>query len=243
MAATAVILPAAAFVAVGGFDGLFDGLRAIPGGDYMSLTRGMPWTAGIGFILGLLGIGLGYPGQPHVVNRFMALKLGDSSMRRARALGISWAVIVYTGMILLGLCGRVLYPDLTDPEVVLITAANGLLPAVVAGVMIAAVLSAIMSTADSQLLVAASSITHDLQIGGSSATNVLSRSRIVVLLLSIGAVGAALYGSQEIFSRVLFAFSAMGAAFGPLLLVTIWRGPVSARATLAAMSIGFALSV
>jgi len=91
--------------------------------------------------------------------------------------------------------------------------------------------------------VAASSITHDLQIGGSSATNVLSRSRIVVLLLSIGAVGAALYGSQEIFSRVLFAFSAMGAAFGPLLLVTIWRGPVSARATLAAMSIGFALSV
>jgi sodium/proline symporter len=137
----------------------------------------------------------------------------------------------------------VLYPDLADPEVVLITAANGLLPAVMAGVMIAAVLSAIMSTADSQLLVAASSITHDLQIGGSSASNLLSRSRLVVLLLSLGAVGAALYGNQEIFSRVLFAWSAMGAAFGPLILVTVWRGPVPVRAALAAMVAGFTISV
>jgi sodium/proline symporter len=66
---------------------------------------------------------------------------------------------------------------------------------------------------------------------------------VVVVLLGLGAVAGALYGSQEIFSRVLFAFAAMGAAFGPLILVTIWRGPVGARATFAAMSLGFALSV
>jgi sodium/proline symporter len=158
-------------------------------------------------------------------------------------IGIGWAVVVYAGMLLLGLCGRVLYPDLADPEVVLLTAANGLLPAVMAGVMIAAVLSAIMSTADSQLLVAASSITHDLRIGHSGPVSLLARSRVVVLLLSVGAVVAALVGSQDIFSRVLFAWSAMGAAFGPLILVTVWRGPVSAPATLAAMVAGFSLSV
>jgi sodium/proline symporter len=198
---------------------------------------------GLGFILGLLGIGLGYPGQPHVVNRYMAMKLGGPALQRARIIGIGWAVIVYAGMLLLGLCGRVLYPDLTDPEVVLVVAANDLLPAIVAGTMIAAVLSAIMSTADSQLLVAASSITHDLQVGHGGPIGLLTRSRVVVLLLSLGAVGAALYGSQEIFSRVLFAWAAMGAAFGPLLLVTVWRGPVSARATVAAMVLGFGLSV
>lgn len=242
MAATAVILPVLALSAVGGPGALVEGLRA-EGADFMSLSRGLPWAPALGFIAGLLGIGLGYPGQPHVVNRFMALKQGDQTMRRARQIGIGWAVIVYAGMLLLGLCGRVLYPGLEDQEVVLITAANGLLPAVLAGIMIAAVLSAIMSTADSQLLVAASSITHDLGIGQAGRTSLLARSRGVVLLLSLGAVAAALYGSQEIFSRVLFAWSAMGAAFGPLILLAVWRRPVSVPGTLAAMIAGFAISV
>ena len=205
-------------------------------------VSGAAYSWGLG-ALWLFGIGIGYPGQPHVINRYMALKKGRSILRRARVIGIGWAVVVYAGMLLLGLCGRVLYPNLADAEVVLVVAAHGLLPAVVAGVMIAAVLSAIMSTADSQLLVAASSITHDLEIGRSGSWNLLSRSRLVVLLLSSGAVVAALYGSQEIFSRVLFAWAAMGSAFAPLILLTVWRGPVSVRATLAAMTTGFLLSV
>lgn len=86
MAATAVVLPIVALVTVGGFGPLIDGLRALPGEDYLSFTRGWPWTTGIGFILGLLGIGLGYPGQPHVVNRYMAMKL---EIRRCGALAPS----------------------------------------------------------------------------------------------------------------------------------------------------------
>jgi sodium/proline symporter len=93
------------------------------------------------------------------------------------------------------------------------------------------------------LLVAASALTHDLDVGARSGWSLLARSRVVVVLLGAGAVAAALYGSQEIFSRVLFAWAAMAAAFGPLLIVTIWRGPVSGRATLAAMVAGFVLSV
>ena len=243
MVATSVLLPLVALIAVGGPVGLVEGLRNVPGTDYLSLMRGLPFAAGIGFVLGLLGIGIGYPGQPHVVNRYMALKQGHSILRRARVISIGWAVVVYAGMLLLGLCGRVLYPDLADPEVVLIVAANGLLPTVVAGMMIAAVLSAIMSTADSQLLVAASSITHDLELGRAGSWSLLSRSRVVVLFLSVGAVGAALYGSQEIFSRVLFAWAAIGSAFAPLILLTVWRRPLSVPATLAAMTTGFLLSV
>lgn len=243
MAIASVVIPIAALAAVGGPAGLMTGLAQVPVDGYLSLTRGWPWTVGLGFIFGLLGIGLGYPGQPHVVNRFMALKLGDATMRRARIIGITWAVIVYAGMLLLGLAGRILFPDLTDPEVVMITAANTLLPSVAAGIVIAAVLSAIMSTADSQLLVAASSLTHDLGIGKNSGWGLLGRSRVVVVLLGVGAVGGALYGSQEIFSRVLFAWAALGAAFGPLILVTIWRGPVGPGATFAAMAVGFSLSI
>jgi sodium/proline symporter len=243
MAVASILLPLTALIAVGGLSELVTGLRAVETEGFLSLTQNLPWVAASGFILGLLGIGIGYPGQPHVVNRFMALKRGDSSMRRARRIAVLWAVIVYSGMLTLGLCGRILYPALADREVIFLVVTNGLFPPVVAGVLLAAVLSAIMSTADSQLLVAASSVTQDLKLGGRSGRSFLFRSRAVVLLLSLGAVMGALYGSQEIFNQVLFAWTAMGSAFGPLLLVTVLRGPVGARATIWAMLLGFGLSV
>ena len=125
----------------------------------------------------------------------------------------------------------------SDPE------ADTLVLGLVAGVLVASVLSAIMSTADSQLLVAGSAVTHDLKLGGRSREALLFRSRIVILLLSLGAVVGALFGSQEIFSQVLFAFSAMGSAFGPLLLVIVLRGPVPSGPSLLAILTGFSLSV
>ena len=198
---------------------------------------------GLGWVAGLLGIGLGYPGQPHVVNRFMALQDGERPLILARRIAIGWAVVVYAGMILLGLCGRVLFPAAGDAEGIFITATNELFPPVIAGVMIAAVLSAIMSTADSQLLVAGSAVTHDLRLGGNSPRAMLLRSRVVILLLCAGAATAALLAPQAIFDRVLFAWAAMGAAFGPLLLVTVLRGAPSRGHALTSMVLGFVLSV
>jgi sodium/proline symporter len=178
-----------------------------------------------------------------VVNRFMALRAGERELVRARRIAMSWAVVVYAGMLVLGWSGRVLFPGLADAEVVFVTAANELYPPLVSGVMIAAVLSAIMSTADSQLLVAASAVTWDLPRVRTSGPALLRGSRRVVLALSAAAALAALYGPQEIFSPVLVAFAALGAAFGPLLLVTVLRGPVSPRRSLMAMSSGLALTV
>ena len=80
---------------------------------------------------------------------------------------MGWAVVVYAGMVVLGWSGRVLIPVLADKEVIFVAATNQLFPPVVAGIVLAAVLSAIMSTADSQLLVAASAVTHDLGWGSS----------------------------------------------------------------------------
>lgn len=246
MAACALLLPLVALARVGGPAGLAEGLRDVGDGVFLSLTHGLPGVAAVGVllgILGVLGIGLGYPGQPHVVNRFMALEEGEGALRRGRIVALLWAVVVYAGMILLGLCGRVLFPAMADEEVLLVAGANELLPPVIAGIMIAAVLSAIMSTADSQLLVAASSVSHDLASRERRASGGLLRSRLVVVLLSLAAIGAALVGSQHIFSRVLFAWSALGNAFGPLLLVTALRGPVPPGRTLAALLAGFGLSV
>lgn len=246
MAATAIILPLGALVSVGGFGGLITGLQKVQITGYTSLIGDRSMLGGALFVFGILGIGLGYPGQPHVVNRFMALRDDPNAVKQARRIAMTWAWVVYTGMFLLGLCGRVLVSQIADKETIFLQLANAIFPSVLAGIMLAAVLSAIMSTADSQLLVAASSISHDLMGQPDkelSSSAIVWRARIVVLALSILAMLLALYGAKEIFSSVLFAWTAMGSAFGPLLLLTALRGPVPPLATLVAMLAGFGLSV
>jgi sodium/proline symporter len=243
MALASIILPLAALSALGGLEGLAAGIDAVKADGYASVWRGLPTAAGLGLALGLLGIGVGYPGQPHVVNRFMALK-DESSVRRGRQIAIAWSIVLYAGMITLGLCARVLVPELADREDAFVAVTRALLHPVMAGVMLAAVLSAIMSTADSQLLVAASTISHDLARTDTDDPKLqLRRSRWTVLLLSVGAVFVALYATKEIFGSVLFAWSAMGSAFGPPLLVIVLGRRTTPGQILGAMVSGFCLSV
>ncbi|MFO7561612.1 MAG: sodium/proline symporter [Enhygromyxa sp.] len=215
-------------------------------GLWAAASKGLAPAAAIGLVLGLLGVGLGYPGQPHVVNRFMALR-DEQGVVVGRRIAMSWALVIYAGMIALGWALRILLPGLADREDAFMLGAELLLPPVIAGVMIAGVLSAIMSTVDSQLLVAASTVSHDLlgNAGERSETNAaaLRRSRLTVLAISIGAVLVALWVDESIFSSVLFAWSAMGAAFGPVLLVTVLRRRPRSDWVLAAMIAGFTLSV
>jgi Na+/proline symporter len=242
MAASAVILPVIALFAVGGPGVLLASLD-VEGLSLVTLwTRQESLAAGIGFVIGLAGIGLGYPGQPHVVNRFMAME-DQKAIPRARLIAIIWAIIIYTGMVVLGWCGRVLVSALGNGEQVLFALATLLLPSIFAGIMVSAILSAIMSTADSQLLVAASSVSHDMRDGKSATKESLKLARWVVLLIGIAAITLAVYSPQAIFSRVLFAWQALAAAFGPLLIITLWRGPVQPNWRIAAMASGFALTV
>jgi sodium/proline symporter len=192
----------------------------------------------LGFILGTMGIGIGYPGQPHVVNRFMALEPGDK-IKKARLIAICWALIIYPGMILLGWSGRVLV-DIAGYEQILIVLGNQLLHPIFAGIILAAVLSAIMSTADSQLLVAASSISHDLK--DNSENHSLFSTRLTVVLICLISVLMAIFVDKSIYSQVLFAFSAMGAAFGPLLLGRL-QGNVNSLHAFIAMGTGFFMTL
>ena len=239
MSVAALVLPVAALVAVGGFGPLLEGLEQVG-------NAGSPIAAGgiasLFFVLGLMGIGINYPGQPHVVNRFMALK-DKEALRQGRIIAMGWAVLVYTGMLLLGLSARVLFADLGDSEQVLFKAATELLPAVIAGVMLAAVLSAIMSTADSQLLVASSAISYDWNLADRKPEDGLKGTRRTVIAVLIMATVLALVWRADIFSRVLFAWSAAGSAFGPILIMRLINRNVSFNATLAAMACGFGLTV
>jgi len=241
MVAAAVLLPVVALVAVGGPDQLLAGLKAVATDQQLSWTGPFTGVMGVAFVLGLLGIGVGYPGQPHVVNRFMAIK-DEKSLRVGRIIALSWCVLIYSGTLMIGLCARVLYSTIADGEMVFFEVANRLLSPVMAGVIVAAVLSAIMSTADSQLLAAASSVSHDWRLANGKTSD-LNVSRVVVVIVSAVATLLALFAPDAIFSRVLFAWSAVGSAFAPPLLVRLAGYETTAKSTLSAMTMGAGLTV
>lgn len=245
MALTAILLPVAALIQVGGPAAMFEGLGRYSEQhpEYLSLTKGLPLWGSLGFVLGLMGILPGYPGQPHVINRFMALR-DDQAVRRARVYAMTWAGIVYVGMIVLGLCGRLLIGETAasyDSEQMFFDLSQQLFPPLVTGVMLAAVLSAIMSTADSQLLAASASISHDIGLG-KNTKGILS-DRLVILVLCSVAMLMAIVGDKAIFDQVLSAWTGLGAAFAPLLLWTLFLGRVSSTVAVATMIAGFGTSV
>jgi len=230
MALSAIILPIVAVSQAG----LGNIVASFSNQSIFSSPSGMGGIVALGFIFGTLGIGIGYPGQPHVVNRFMAIEPGEK-VRQGRMIAIGWALIIYPGMIFLGWAGRILM-DIAGHEQILIVMGNQLLSPVLAGIILAAVLSAIMSTADSQLLVAASSVSHDLKSSGEEFS--LNQTRIVVAVICVISVFMAIFVDKSIYSRVLFAFSAMGAAFGPLLIGRM-QGGVPKINAISAMAVGF----
>lgn len=238
MLAVAIILPVMAMIAVGGPSGLWQGLEALDEPALLRLADQPDLILAMIFVAGLFGIGLAYPGQPHVVNRFMALE-SASQIRFARNVALIWAAIIFTGMVVLGWCGRVLLPEIGDPESVVLGLSTDLLPAVLSGIITGGVLGAIMSTSDSQLLAVGSAVSHDLGRGRLS----LTADRLAIVILGIAAIILALYFPESIFERVLFAWQALGNAFGPLLIVLLLLGPVAPRYRLAAMLIGFGLTV
>ena len=242
MVLAAIVLPASALIAVGGPGPLIGGLAELGNTGSPIGNGALGGFTSLFFVLGLFGIGIGYPGQPHVVNRFMALK-DEKSLSQGRIIALTWAVLVYSGMLLLGLSARLLFADLGDAEQVLFRAAGVLLPPVIAGAMLAAVLSAIMSTADSQLLVASSAISYDWHLGSQRAKTGLTGTRTTVVAVLILATILALVWQADIFSRVLFAWSAAGSAFGPILIMRLLGRSVSERSTLIAMVTGFGLTV
>lgn len=241
MAAVAIVLPAVAWQAAGGWEGLQAGLNS----SQLSWTASNAGLFTIGLVLGSLALGLGTYGQPHLLNRFMALR-DERALNQAKWITAGWYVIVFGGMFVLGLCGNVLFPMADNSENVFFLTSQSLLPPVLAAVVLAGTLSAIMSTADSQLLVAASVMSHDLAPSHSARARSLSPlmlSRISIAALAIVAVLLAIYLPASIFSRVLFAWSALGAAFGPLVICKLSGRTVSSETALAAILIGFASSV
>ena len=236
-----VILSLVALASLGGFSGMLTEVeKASP--ETLQWMGGKSAAVFLGSMVGLLGIGLGYPGQPHVVTRYMAAK-NTETIQKGTWIALGWGLTVYSSSILLGICGQALFPGLEDPEHLFPKAAEQLLPTLLTAIVLTGVLAAIMSTVSAQILVAASAIAHDVysQILKKTFSHkvILLVSRITVLILGIGAMLIALGETRVIFWFVLFAWSGLGASFGPLILFTLYSKKVTRNGAIAGMLTGF----
>ena len=264
MVGTLVLFPAYLLLSNGGYAFIGAELSEISGG---SLVRFRPEHTGpalLGFLLGsgALGINFGYPGQPHVLVRFMALR-DARAIRIGGIVSAVWAVGVYWGAVTVGLVARALTESgagWTEPladqlankavdagETSLVLSAIELAPGMVSGMVLAAVLAAICSTADSQLVVAASSVANDIYsrlIEKTGRASHLLINRTVVFLLGVVAVGLVINQEINLFQYVLtYGWAILGASFGPqLILVLLWKRATYAGC-LAGMIVGFATAL
>lgn len=209
----------------------------------------LSWTHGLTFIgfLSAVTWGLGYFGQPHIIVRFMAVR-SVSDVPKARNIGMTWMAVSLIGAVSLGVFGRAYAVrnglDVGDSETIFIVLANLLFSPLITGFLYAALLAAIMSTISSQLLVASSSLTEDfyrlfLRRNASDGESVMI-GRVSVLLVGLAAIFIASNPNSEVLGLVSNAWAGFGAAFGPLIILSLMWPRMSGAGAVAGLVAGAA---
>ncbi|MBR5273213.1 MAG: sodium/proline symporter PutP [Clostridia bacterium] len=180
-------------------------------------------------IISGLGWGLGYFGMPHIIIRFMSLR-SDKDLKKSSKIGITWTVLILLFSVAAGVVAHFLPYEVADSSTVFITMVRNMFPKIVSGLLLSAILAAAMSTADSQLLASASAFASDvykpiIRKDKASEKEMLWAGRIVVLVIAVIAVLiAANPNSGTIMGLVENAWGVFGAAFGPVIMLSLfWR--------------------
>jgi len=214
-----IIVPTAMYFEVGGSEVMVNTLDP-------SMFDFAP-SAGIIGLISLLAWGLGYFGQPHILVRFMAIAK-PSDVRISRNIAMSWMVLALFGALATGLVGAVYFANqpLDNPETVFIFLSKVAFNPWVSGILIAAILSAIMSTVDSQLLVSSSVISEDIYRPfinpNASDKELMLVGRIAVVSIAVIALLISLNPQSSVLGLVGYAWAGFGAAFGPLILLSLY---------------------
>ena len=242
----------------GGIDTVMSNARALPG--YLSMTQGYDASTGTAATFGTLSIvstlawGLGYFGMPHILLRFMAIR-EEKALNQSRRIATIWVVIsmfiaVFIGVIGYSVSAAGKVPFLTtssDAETIIIKLADlmsrhGVLLAIMAGIILSGILAATMSTADSQLLAAASSVSQDLMQDffgvRVSAHATMRAARLTVAAIAVIGVVLAWDPNSSVFRVVSFAWAGFGAAFGPVMLFALFWKRANRQGALAGMLTG-----
>ncbi|MDR2660124.1 MAG: sodium/proline symporter PutP [Spirochaetaceae bacterium] len=195
-------------------------------------------------IISALSWGLGYFGMPHILVRFMGLR-SNHDVKVSRRIAMVWVIVAFIGALLVGVLGRAYLASplgAGSQETVFIVTIMQMYPSFIAGLFLCAILASAMSTADSQLLVAASAFSRDVYQGffnkKANEKQMLLMSRITVFAIAIIAIFIAKDRNSSIFKMVSYAWAGFGATFGPVILLSLfWKG-ITRNGALAGLIVG-----
>lgn len=242
-----VFLPIIGIYDLGGWE-VVSAALAQHDGDFLN-----PAALGIGAFAGFIGIGLGSPGNPHILSRYMAID-DAKQLNFVAVVGTVWNVLMAGGAVLIGLVGRAYFPEVSmlpgaDTENLYPALAQNLLHPVLFGVVVASIFAAIMSTADSQLLVAASSVVRDvyekmIRKGEEiPQKKLVLYSRLVVVALVVIALIFGLLAQNIVFWLVLFAWAGLGASLGPTSIMALYWKKTTRAGVIAGLLTGTAVTI
>lgn len=236
-----IIVPIVAFFNI---EGGFTTIQAHALSQEISLTflDDTSFSSILSIIFLLFGWGLGYFGQPHIVTKFMGIK-NSSEMNKAKYLGMTWQLIALTAAATVGFVGLGFFPEgLENPQLVFITMVQTLFTPFLAGLILCGLIAANMSTMDSQILVCASVLSEDfykhMLKKKASQAQLLKASRLSVILVSLVSLLLAFNKSATILEIVLYAWSGLGSAFGPLVLMSLYSTKSNKYGAIAGILVG-----
>ncbi|MFT6269158.1 MAG: sodium/proline symporter [Alphaproteobacteria bacterium] len=234
-----ILVPSVVIFELGGINQTLESVAAINPNLLSLMTDGATGeTLGFVAIISLLSWGLGYFGQPHIIVRFMAIS-SAKQLPAARRIGMTWMIVSLAGAAMTGIFGLAYMTGsgipLDDPETIFIVLSQLLFNPLIGGFLLAAILAAIMSTISSQLLVTSSSLTRDVYAcfinKEATESQQVMVGRICVIVVAVAAIGMALGENKTILSLVSNAWAGFGAAFGPLVIISLlWSKMTKASA-------------
>lgn len=242
MAAALVLVPIVMLVQMGGAGNTLEMLNALDPG-YVDMVGGVSVVGAIS----LMAWGLGYFGQPHILARFMAIGSPDNVMN-ARRIGMSWMVISTLAAVAVGLIGIAYLAWIGQPlasndsEQVFIELTQLIFNPWLGGILLAAILAAIMSTIDSQLLVSSSALSEDFYKTwinpDASDRQLVIVGRAMVLLIALVAIIVAMDPESKVLGLVSYAWAGLGASFGPVVLISLYWKQMTRNGALLGMITG-----
>ncbi|MEH6473036.1 MAG: sodium/proline symporter PutP [Halopseudomonas sp.] len=242
MAAALVVVPLIAMGEVGGLSATWAAMEAKNPELLNAFTNADGTSITLIGTLSLLGWGLGYFGQPHILARFKGIKSKDH-VPAARRIAVIWSGLTMVGACLVGFAAiGYLDTPLDDSEKVFMVLVDALFHPVIAGILLAAILAAVMSTADSQLLVSSSALAEDFYKAlfnqNASQKQLVMVGRIAVVVIALIATFLALDKDSKVLDLVSYAWAGFGAAFGPALILALYWKRMNKAGALAGIIVG-----
>jgi len=239
-----IFVPFAGIAALGGWGEFATKIRELNPSNFSLFGGTTGFLPILSMIFGGIGIALFYPGAPHIVTNFMAIK-DPREIKASTLIAMIWVGLTIYGAVFIGMLGRVYFPNIEDPEQVFLPLVKALFPDALLGVFASAVMAAILSSVSAYLLVAAASFASSIyrKITKAEDDKKLVTVQRVAIVILCGLALLMSFSGGLVYAIALFAAAGFGACFAPLLIASLYSNRINRKGAIASMIVGMVVSL